>query len=79
MGSPPLPAPEGIARELRAARETAGLTQDTLARRVGRSQNHLSTFERGWGRSDARILDLWAAQLGCRWALVPLEADHGQD
>lgn len=77
VASPPLPAPEGIARELRHARETAGLTQAVLARSVGRSQTHLSTFERGWGRSDARILDLWAAHLGCRWALVPLEADHG--
>ncbi|GAA4933913.1 transcriptional regulator with XRE-family HTH domain [Nonomuraea thailandensis] len=71
-----LPAPAGIASTVRETREARGLTQTQLGGLVGRSGTHIGTFERGWGASNARVLDAIAFQLGCRWALVPLEEAH---
>ncbi|WP_327587063.1 helix-turn-helix domain-containing protein [Nonomuraea sp. NBC_00507] len=72
-------APAGLAGVVREAREELGITQELLAGLIGRSQDHVSRFERGWGRTDARTLDRWAHQLGYRWALVPLEASDGSE
>lgn len=72
-----VPAMEGMAADLRTAREALNKTQANLGLEIHRSQAHVSAFERGFGRTDARLLDRWAAALGYRWALVPLDADAG--
>jgi transcriptional regulator with XRE-family HTH domain len=63
---------------LRAARKARSLLMRDLAPTLGRQASHLSAFEQGWGRTDARFLDRWAAELGYRWTLTPLEDDDAQ-
>jgi transcriptional regulator with XRE-family HTH domain len=60
---------------LRDARKARGLLLGDLAEQLGRQAAHVSQFEQGWGRTDARFLDRWAAELGHRWVLVPVEED----
>jgi transcriptional regulator with XRE-family HTH domain len=65
---------------LRAARNARGLLLGELATALGRQPAHVSQFEQGWGRTDARFLDRWAERLGYRWALIPIdqEDDHAE-
>jgi transcriptional regulator with XRE-family HTH domain len=74
-------AAPGMGAALRAARKTRGLLMRDLAPKLGRQAAHVSAFEQGWGRTDSRFLDRWAAELGYRWALIPIEQqedDHAE-
>jgi transcriptional regulator with XRE-family HTH domain len=68
----------GLAGALRTARLDRGRRQDELAETLGRGLAHVGQVERGYGRTDPVFLDRWAAELGYRWALIPIdqEDDH---
>jgi HTH-type transcriptional regulator/antitoxin HipB len=64
----------GLTAELRAARERKGLSQRTLAEKVGLPQGHLSRIERG--EVDVQISNLMelARALEFELVLVPRQA-----
>jgi transcriptional regulator with XRE-family HTH domain len=55
-----------LAAELRQARERAGLTQTTLARRSGTSQATVSAYENGLKQPSVATLDRLLAAAGAR-------------
>lgn len=57
-----------LLKQLRAARQQAGLTQEELARRIGQTQSFVSKCERG-----ERRLDLVELRVFCRAMSIPLE------
>ena len=66
MSTPPSPASplrEQLARNLRAARQHAGLTQEQLAERSGLHQTYLSDIERGKRNVTLDVVERLAAAL----------------
>ena len=65
-----------IARELIAARTSAGLSQAEVAERIGTSQSTITRLESGHTLPSLRILDRYARATGSRAVvrLVPLRS-----
>ena len=57
---------EDLSRQLKRARQEAGLTLSQLARRAHTSVATLSRYENGWGRFEVYTLRKLATALGCR-------------
>ena len=55
-----------LCRLLKAARETANVSQVELARRLKETQSEVSKFERGERRLDLVQLRTWCAALGIK-------------
>jgi transcriptional regulator with XRE-family HTH domain len=79
--------PDGIGRmtcevvavgaRLRAVRQQAGLTQETLARRLGTTQSAIARLEAGRLRLSLEALSRTAEALGCDVSLVIAEREVG--
>lgn len=66
MSTPPCPAPllrDHLARNVRAARVRAGMTQEQLAERSGLHQTYLSDIERGKRNVTLDVVERLAAAL----------------
>lgn len=61
---------------LREARESAGLSQAELARRLGRSQQAISQAERWDSNPTVALLIEWAAAVGRRLRLEMMTGEH---
>lgn len=62
---------------LRTIRERAGLTQVELSQRMNRSQNFVSSIERGSTRVDAVQLLDWCVACGTLLSAWAKEVEHG--
>ena len=60
-----------VPRTLRAARQRAGLTQASLARRAGTSQATVSAYERGHKQPSVETFGRLLAAAGSRLAVAP--------
>jgi transcriptional regulator with XRE-family HTH domain len=63
-----------IIDELRARRRALDLDLDEVGRRCGLDETELRDWERGAGVPSSEVLQRWAAALGLRLALLPIEA-----
>ena len=63
-------APHPIVAELREIRRDRGLTQEAVARRMGRGRKALSQWERGIYTPSVETTDEWATALGVTLALL---------
>ncbi len=66
-----------LLERLRAARRSADITQDELAKRLGTDQSFVSKYERGERRLD--VVELRAICLALELELLPFLADFEQD
>ena len=64
---------------IRSARQRAGISQDELARRSGRSQSSLSMFEAGRRRPSLAMIEVIAKGLGVSPLVIHLMSANGQD
>ncbi|MFD0902366.1 helix-turn-helix domain-containing protein [Actinomadura sediminis] len=67
----------GIVRQLVAARREQHLTQADVAARMGCAQGAVANRESGTRAVRLDVAEAWAAALGYRLALIPLEGEEG--
>jgi DNA-binding transcriptional regulator YiaG len=63
-------------RMLVQLRDAAGVTQTTLAARLGITQSEVSKFERGERELDVLRLRIWLRALGVEWTLFAAVLDQ---
>lgn len=63
-------SPHEVGARLRALRVQAGLTQETLAGRLGTTQSAIARMERGRKRTSLELIGRVAEALGCDVALL---------